>query len=144
VRDPMLVLADELEEEFGTAQVFRPYRDTRFSAGKSPYKTYQGMFVPRVLGTGCYLQISADGGHAGGGFHSHGPIRSSGTARLSTPNGAALPWPASLPRSSAMAWLSAATCSRPGRAASPPTTPGSTCSATDRSPPAGTGQPGPS
>jgi uncharacterized protein (TIGR02453 family) len=73
VRDPMLALADELEEEFGPAQVFRPYRDTRFSADKSPYKTHQGMFVARVPGTGYYLQISADGAHAGGGFHSHGP-----------------------------------------------------------------------
>jgi len=73
VREPMLALADDLEEEFGAAQVFRPYRDTRFSADKSPYKTYQGMFVSRVMGTGFYFQISADGGHAGGGFHSRGP-----------------------------------------------------------------------
>jgi uncharacterized protein (TIGR02453 family) len=73
VRDPMLALADELEEEFGPAQVFRPYRDTRFSADKSPYKTHQGMFVSRIPGTGYYVQISADGAHAGGGFHSHGP-----------------------------------------------------------------------
>lgn len=73
VREPMLALADALEEEFGQAQVFRPHRDTRFSADKSPYKTHQGMFVPRVPGTGFYVQISADGMHASGGFHSHGP-----------------------------------------------------------------------
>ncbi len=52
VREPMLALADELEDEFGAAQVFRPYRDTRFSADKSPYKNHQGMFVQRVPGTG--------------------------------------------------------------------------------------------
>ena len=55
VREPMLELADEL------------------SADKSPYKTYQGMFVSRVPGMGFYVQISADGVHAGGGFHNHGP-----------------------------------------------------------------------
>jgi uncharacterized protein (TIGR02453 family) len=73
VREPMLALADELEDEFGSAHLFRPNRDTRFSADKSPYKTYQGMFVSRVPGTGFYVQMSADGVHAGGGFHSHGP-----------------------------------------------------------------------
>jgi len=73
VREPMLALADELEDEFGAAQVFRPYRDTRFSADKSPYKNHQGMFVQRVPGTGFYVQVSADGVHASGGFHSHGP-----------------------------------------------------------------------
>ncbi len=71
VRDPMLALADALEDEFGQAQIFRPHRDTRFSADKSPYKTHQGMFVPRVPGTGFYVQVSADGMHASGGFHSH-------------------------------------------------------------------------
>jgi uncharacterized protein (TIGR02453 family) len=73
VREPMLALADELEDEFGAAQVFRPYRDTRFAADKSPYKNHQGMFIPRVPGTGFYVQVSADGVHASGGFHSHGP-----------------------------------------------------------------------
>ncbi|MGN6792130.1 MAG: DUF2461 domain-containing protein [Streptosporangiaceae bacterium] len=73
VREPMLALADDLEGEFGSAHLFRPNRDIRFSADKSPYKTYQGMFVSRVPGTGFYVQLSADGVHAGGGFHSHGP-----------------------------------------------------------------------
>lgn len=73
VRAPMEALAEELEPEFGSASLFRPHRDTRFSADKSPYKTYQGMFIERVPGTGFYLQVSADGMLAGGGFHSHGP-----------------------------------------------------------------------
>jgi uncharacterized protein (TIGR02453 family) len=73
VREPMLALADELEDEFGPAHLFRPNRDTRFSTDKSPYKTYQGMFVAMAPGTGFYVQVSADGVHAGGGFHSHGP-----------------------------------------------------------------------
>ena len=73
VRDPMIALAEELEAEFGPATVFRPNRDIRFSADKSPYKTYQGMFVERVPGTGLYAQLSADGILSSGGFHSHSP-----------------------------------------------------------------------
>lgn len=73
VREPMLALADELEDEFGSAHMFRPNRDIRFSADKSPYKTYQGMFISRLPGTGFYVQVSADGVHTSGGFHSHGP-----------------------------------------------------------------------
>jgi uncharacterized protein (TIGR02453 family) len=71
VREPVRALAGELEDEFGQAVVFRPSRDTRFSADKSPYKTYQGAFVERFAGTGFYVQVSADGVEASGGFHSH-------------------------------------------------------------------------
>ena len=73
VREPMAALAEELEAEFGPATIFRPHRDIRFSADKSPYKTYQGAFVERLAGTGFYMQISADGLLASGGFHSHAP-----------------------------------------------------------------------
>jgi uncharacterized protein (TIGR02453 family) len=73
VREPVLALVGELGAEFGQATVFRPNRDIRFSADKSPYKTYQGAFVERLAGTGFYLQISADGLMASGGFHSHAP-----------------------------------------------------------------------
>ena len=54
VRDPMRALADELSPEFGTVRFFRPYRDVRFAADKSPYKTQQGM----VLG-GHYVHVGA-------------------------------------------------------------------------------------
>jgi uncharacterized protein (TIGR02453 family) len=70
---PLVALGEELEEEFGTASVFRPYRDIRFSPDKSPYKTYQGMFVERTPGLGFYAGISADGVLVSGGFHSHAP-----------------------------------------------------------------------
>ena len=73
VREPMAALAGELEAEFGPATIFRPHRAIRFSADKSPYKTYQGAFVERFAGTGLYVQVSADGMLASGGFHSHGP-----------------------------------------------------------------------
>lgn len=39
VLGPMLALLAELAPEFGEGHVFRPYRDVRFSADKSPYKT---------------------------------------------------------------------------------------------------------
>jgi len=45
---PMVDLLAELEDEFGPTKVFRPYRDVRFSADKSPYKTNLGA----VLGSG--------------------------------------------------------------------------------------------
>jgi uncharacterized protein (TIGR02453 family) len=73
VRDPVIALTEELEAEFGPATVFRPYRDTRFSADKSPYKTHQGAFVERRPGLGLYVEVSADGMVASGGFHSHAP-----------------------------------------------------------------------
>ena len=71
-RDPMLALLDELEDEFGPATPFRPYRDVRFSADKSPYKTHLGAVAGPTKGVGCYVQLSADGLAVAGGFHSHG------------------------------------------------------------------------
>jgi uncharacterized protein (TIGR02453 family) len=73
VLKPIVALGADLEEEFGSASVFRPYRDIRFSADKSPYKTYQGMFVERAPGLGFYAGLSADGMLVSGGFHSHAP-----------------------------------------------------------------------
>ena len=69
VRTPMLALLEELGPEFGTAKVFRPYRDVRFSHDKTPYKTHQGAVVtPEGRGAGSwYVQISADGLHVSGG-----------------------------------------------------------------------------
>jgi uncharacterized protein (TIGR02453 family) len=69
VRAPFQALLDELAPEFGTPKVFRPYRDVRFSADKTPYKTHQGAVVrpeEGVLGA-WYVQISAEGLMVGGG-----------------------------------------------------------------------------
>jgi len=57
VRAPMEALLDELEPEFGEGRIFRPFRDVRFSADKSPYKTAIGA----TLALGGYVQLSADG-----------------------------------------------------------------------------------
>jgi uncharacterized protein (TIGR02453 family) len=69
VRAPMLALLEELSADFGTAKVFRPYRDVRFSHDKTPYKTHQGAVVtPEGRGAGSwYVQVSADGLMVSGG-----------------------------------------------------------------------------
>jgi uncharacterized protein (TIGR02453 family) len=79
VREPMLALLDGLEEEFGEAKLFRPNRDVRFGADKSPYKTHQGALVGAGTILGYYVQVSADGLRAGGGFRAASPAQ---TARF--------------------------------------------------------------
>jgi len=73
VRGPMLALLADLEPEFGVAKVFRPHRDVRFSADKSPYKTQLGAVVHTGSGTpdggGLYVALSACGLFAGGGYY---------------------------------------------------------------------------
>lgn len=73
VRDPMRALVDELEDEFGPAKLFRPNRNLRFSADKSPYKTHQAALAGREKGAGWYLQLGGDGLVIGGGFRAHSP-----------------------------------------------------------------------
>src|SRR5260370_34323575 len=64
VLGPMTELAEELAAELGgEAKIFRPYRDIRFSADKTPYKTHIGAVI---AGTG-YVQFSADGLASGAG-----------------------------------------------------------------------------
>jgi uncharacterized protein (TIGR02453 family) len=64
VKAPMDALLAELAAEFGEPRLFRPYRDTRFSRDKSPYKTA----IAATIGPG-YVQFSADGIFAGGGMY---------------------------------------------------------------------------
>ncbi|BAD59735.1 DUF2461 domain-containing protein [Nocardia farcinica] len=70
VREPMTALTAELEDDFGPAKIFRPYRDVRFAKDKSPYKTAQGAVVGTAPGVGWYVQIGAPGLFVGGGFYS--------------------------------------------------------------------------
>lgn len=69
VAAPMKALVAELEDEFGTAKIFRPYRDVRFAKDKTPYKTHQGAFVAKGPSTGYYVQIGAPGVRVGVGFY---------------------------------------------------------------------------
>ncbi|MBV9593066.1 MAG: DUF2461 domain-containing protein [Actinobacteria bacterium] len=65
VRAPVEALAAELSAEFGTAKIFRPYRDVRFAKDKTPYKTAQGVWFGE---TSCYVHISAEGIMIAGGY----------------------------------------------------------------------------
>jgi uncharacterized protein (TIGR02453 family) len=69
VRAPMAALLADLEEEFGTAKLFRPYRDVRFAKDKTPYKTHQGAYVAVAPAIGWYVQVSAPGVRVGAGFY---------------------------------------------------------------------------
>jgi uncharacterized protein (TIGR02453 family) len=72
VRTPMQALLDSLALTFdATPAMFRPYRDVRFSADKSPYKTAQGGFLELTHGVGYWMQLDAEGISVGGGFHTH-------------------------------------------------------------------------
>jgi uncharacterized protein (TIGR02453 family) len=55
VKIPMEQLLADLAAEFGDGRIFRPYRDVRFSADKSPYKTN----CAATVGDG-YLSLSAE------------------------------------------------------------------------------------
>ncbi len=54
---PMEELLDDLAAQYGPGRIFRPYRDVRFSADKSPYKTAIGA----TLGEAGYIRLSAAG-----------------------------------------------------------------------------------
>ena len=71
VLGPMTELTEELAAEFGEPKLFRPYRDVRFSADKTPYKTHIGA----VLGGTGYIQLSAEGLAAGAGMWQLDPGR---------------------------------------------------------------------
>jgi len=69
VKAPMLELTAALEPEFGTAKVFRPYRDVRFAKDKTPYKDHQGAYVATSSGSGWYVQLSSAGVFVGVGYY---------------------------------------------------------------------------
>lgn len=68
VREPMLALLADLEPEFGPGKVFRPHRDVRFAADKSPYKTHCGGYTAPF-----YVEVSAEGMLAAGGYYAMAP-----------------------------------------------------------------------
>jgi uncharacterized protein (TIGR02453 family) len=68
VRAPMEELLVELAPEWGEGRIFRPYRDVRFSADKSPYKTS----IAATVGDG-YIQLTANGLGVGAGMWEMAP-----------------------------------------------------------------------
>ena len=75
VRAPFEALAEQLGSEFGPVKIFRPYRDVRFSADKSPYKDHLGMVTHGEHGALHYLQLGADGLLAAGGIYDTTPAQ---------------------------------------------------------------------
>lgn len=69
VRRPMEELLADLAPEFGEGKIFRPYRDVRFSADKSPYKTS----IAATIGRDAYVHLSADSLGAGCGMYVMSP-----------------------------------------------------------------------
>lgn len=70
VRAPMLALLADLSGEFGDGKVFRPYRDVRFAADKTPYKTQCG-----ATAGAHYVQVSADGLMVAVGYYAMVPTQ---------------------------------------------------------------------
>jgi uncharacterized protein (TIGR02453 family) len=70
VRAPFAALLDEVADEFGDGKMFRPHRDTRFSADKRPYKTAAAASIHRADGGGgYYVQLGRTGISVGGGLY---------------------------------------------------------------------------
>jgi uncharacterized protein (TIGR02453 family) len=70
VLGPMRALLAELAPEFGGGRVFRPYRDTRFSRDKSPYKT-----TIAAHNDAGYISLSADALGVGSGLYMPSPAQ---------------------------------------------------------------------
>ena len=70
VLSPMRALLAELAPEFGEGRVFRPYRDTRFSRDKSPYKT-----TIAAHNDAGYISLSADALGVGSGLYMPSPTQ---------------------------------------------------------------------
>jgi uncharacterized protein (TIGR02453 family) len=68
VRAPMEELLAELEPKWGEGRIFRPYRDVRFSADKSPYKTN----IAAMVGGG-YIHLTANSLGVGAGMWEMAP-----------------------------------------------------------------------
>ena len=70
VKAPMEALLADLAGDFGEGRVFRPYRDTRFSKDKTPYKLNCAAHLP-----GGYVSFSADGLFVGSGLYMPDPAQ---------------------------------------------------------------------
>lgn len=88
VKAPMLALVARLAEDLprfapdlqasSRISMYRIYRDTRFSADKSPYKTHVAAIfphraLPKHAGAGLYLEVSPDRTLVGGGLYAPEP-----------------------------------------------------------------------
>jgi len=68
-RAPVEQLVDALGGEFGPLKIFRPYKDVRFSADKTPYKDHLGLASTDPSASTFYLQVSQHGLMLAGGLY---------------------------------------------------------------------------
>jgi len=69
VRGPMEELVEAVDDRFKPFKIFRPYRDVRFSADKTPYKTECAAASERQGGATHYLALSCSGLTAATGYY---------------------------------------------------------------------------
>src|SRR5438105_6724927 len=65
VKEPFQALLDDLAATYGEGHLMRPYRDVRFSADKSPYKTW----AAAGIADGPYIHLDATGLGVGTGYY---------------------------------------------------------------------------
>jgi uncharacterized protein (TIGR02453 family) len=76
IADPMHALLVEAQAEHGgEVKLFRPNRDVRFSADKSPYHTHQRAALHGLGPMALWAAIDAEGFMAGGGVYGFSPDR---------------------------------------------------------------------
>jgi uncharacterized protein (TIGR02453 family) len=69
IKDSMVALGDATDPMFHPLKVFRPNRDVRFAADKSPYKTNIGMSGETEGGSMVYVHLDAAGMFAASGMY---------------------------------------------------------------------------
>lgn len=70
VRGPMELFLASAQREFGSAHIFRPNRDVRFSKDKRPYKDHCGAVIGENATTGVqYVQVNGHGVLAASGYY---------------------------------------------------------------------------
>jgi uncharacterized protein (TIGR02453 family) len=65
---PILALTQILYDDYGSAHIFRPNRDIRFSKNKLPYKTNASFRLTHNKHAGYYFEIHSTGMRIGGGI----------------------------------------------------------------------------
>jgi len=69
VAGPLRALAAELQPDYGTFTISRPYRDLRFTPDRRPYKEAAGMVAADVGGGALYVELGPPGLMVAGGFY---------------------------------------------------------------------------
>jgi uncharacterized protein (TIGR02453 family) len=69
IRTSLRALAAELEPEYGRAKLYRPNRDIRFGADRSPYRLHTGLYCEVAPDVFYYVNLDGGGMLTGAGLH---------------------------------------------------------------------------